>query len=114
LRNGIEKYNITAENLYNWDEKGFIIGQSRTAKHVMTQSALEKGCIMGANQDGSREFISLLACISADGKSLPPTLIYKGKSNDLQSSWVEDLKEEDEAYFAASKNGWSCNNLGLQ
>jgi len=114
LRNGIEKYNITAENLYNWDEKGFIIGQSRTAKRVMTWSALEKGRIMGANQDGSHEFISLLACISADGKSLPPTLIYKGKSNDLQSSWVEDLKEEDEAYFAASKNGWSCDNLGLQ
>ena len=111
---GIEKYNITAENLYNWNEKGFVIGQSSAVKRIMTRSALEKGRIMGACQDGNREFISLLACISADGKSLPPALIYKGKSHDLQDSWVEDLQEEDEVYFAASKNGWSCDNLGLQ
>ena len=88
---GIEKYNITAENLYNWDEKGFVIGQSSAVKHIMTQSALEKGRIMGACQDGNCEFISLLACVSADGKSLPPALIYKGMSHDLQDSWVEDL-----------------------
>src|SRR5437763_14068975 len=32
----------------------------------------------------------------------------------LQDSWVEELNENDEAYFAASKNGWSCDSLGLQ
>ena len=26
FRSGIEKYHITADNTYNWDEKGFLIG----------------------------------------------------------------------------------------
>jgi hypothetical protein len=41
---------------------------------------------MGASQDGSREFISLLACICADGTFLPLALIYKGDLADLQDS----------------------------
>ena len=41
-------------------------------------------------------------------------MIYQGKSNDLQSSWVEDVDEKEEAYFAASVNGWTTNSLGIQ
>jgi hypothetical protein len=33
----------------------------------MTLNAYKKGLIMGASHDGSREFLSLLACICADG-----------------------------------------------
>jgi hypothetical protein len=80
----------------------------------MTLHALKSGRIMGASQDGSREFISLLACICADSTFLPPALIYKGDSADLQDLWVEDFNEGDEAYFAATTNGWSCNSLRLQ
>jgi hypothetical protein len=114
LIESIEKYNITAENLYNWDEKGFLIGQASATKRIMTREALEKGRITAAAQDGSREFMSLLACISADETCLPPALIYKGDSHDLQSTWVDDLQEGEEAYFAASSNGWSCDALGQQ
>jgi hypothetical protein len=47
------------------------------------------------------------------GSFLPPALIYKGESHDLQDTWIEDLGDEA-AYFAASDNGWSCDDLGLQ
>ena len=114
LITGIEKYNITADNLYNWDEKGFLISQASSTKRILPQKALESGRIIGTSQDGNREFISLLACISADGSFLPPALIYKGESYDLRDSWIEDLDKKEEAYFAASKNGWSCDALGLQ
>ena len=110
----IEKYHITAENIYNWDEKGFLIGLARALKRIFTINALKSGKLKGAAQDGCREFISLLACICADGTKLPSTLIYKGESYDLLSSWVEDFKEGDQAYFASTKNGWSCDQLGLQ
>ena len=80
---GIEKYNITAENLYNWDGKGFIIRQASATKRIMSAEALQSGRIVSASQDSNREFISLLACISADGTALPLALIYKGESNDL-------------------------------
>jgi hypothetical protein len=111
--NAIEKYNITAENIYNWDEKGFMIGRSNVGRRIMTKEAYNQGRIRYFQQDGSREFISLLACICADGTALPPALIYQGASNDLQSSWIDDLNERDQAYFASSLNGWTCNELGL-
>jgi hypothetical protein len=79
----------------------------------MTLQAYKEARIKHAQQDGSREFISLLACICADGSALPPVLIYQGASNDLQSSWIEDLKENDKAYFAATATRWTCDQLGL-
>ena len=109
----IETYRITAENIYNFDEKGFLIGFGRSLKRVMTQEALRSGRITKAKQDGSREFISILACISAIGKWVPPLLIYKGESGDLMSTWVDEVKTDSMAHFTVSSNGWSNNAIGL-
>jgi hypothetical protein len=79
----------------------------------MTLQALQLGRVTKNKQDGNREFISLLACISAIGKAIPPLLIYKGASGDLQSSWVEDVIEDSKTYFVATKNRWSSNKMGL-
>jgi hypothetical protein len=49
----------------------------------MTKEAYKRGRIHNAQQDGSREFISLLAYIYADGTTTPLALIYQGASNDL-------------------------------
>ena len=113
MRKGIEKYNVTAENIYNWDEKGFLIGFGHAVKRIMTREAYEKGRVKSAKQDGSREFISLLATICADGTCLPPALIYQGTSGDLQNTWVDKLTEQDEAFFTSSKTGWSNNEFAL-
>ncbi len=110
----MEKYHITAENIYNWDEKGFMIGQAQTTKRLMSQEALESGRTVQANQDGSREFISLLACVSATGVVITSTLIYKAASYDLQDTWVEDVKVDDDVIFSSSQNGWTTNSLGVQ
>jgi hypothetical protein len=109
----IEKWKITAENIYNFDEKGFIMGYGRMMKRIMTRAALESGRITKAKQDGSREFISILACISAIGKWIPPLLIYKGESGDLMSTWVDEVKTDSQAHFTVSSNGWSNNAIGL-
>jgi hypothetical protein len=86
LIKGIEKYNITAENMYNCDEKGFLLGLAHAVKRIISIHARKTGRIMGASQDRSREFLTLLACICADRTKLPPALIYKGDSHDLQDS----------------------------
>ena len=49
----------------------------------MTKDAYKQGRIRNSQQDGSREFISLLACVCADGTATPLALIYQGASNDL-------------------------------
>ena len=89
-----------------------MIGQAGAIQRIISREALENGRITYASQDGSREFISLLACINATGAALPPSLIYKGESI-LQDTWLEDWLPNDTAYFAVSSNGWSCNTLGL-
>jgi hypothetical protein len=88
LIQGIEKYNITAENMYNWDEKGFLLGLAHALKRIITLHAVKSRRIIGASQDGSQEFLSLLACICANGTKLPPALIYRGESHNLLDSWV--------------------------
>ena len=69
--------------MYNWDEKGFLIGMASATQRIMSLEALHSGRITHASQDGSQEFLSLLASICTDGSALPPALIYKGDSNTL-------------------------------
>ena len=109
----IEKYKITAENIYNFDEKGFLMGFGRSLKRIMSRAALESGRITKSKQDGSREFISVLACINAIGKWIPPLLVYKGESGDLISTWVDEVTADSQAHFTISSNGWSNNAIGL-
>ena len=65
-------------------------------------------------QDGNREWISLIACVCTDGSALPPGLIYAAESQEVQSTWVEDVKVEDHmAFFGVSQSGWSNDGLSL-
>jgi hypothetical protein len=113
LHEKIEKYNISASNIYNVDEKGFLIGLSRATKRIISADALKSKRTTRASQDGSREFITLIASICADGSSLAPALIYQGASHDLQDTWLDDFDSvRDYAFFTSSENGWSCDQLG--
>jgi len=82
----IEKYNITCENMYNWDEKGFIIGLTNRTQRIMSLEAYRAGRIQFAMTDRNQEFSTLLACICADRTKIPVGLIYQGTSHDLQDS----------------------------
>jgi hypothetical protein len=69
-----QKYEITAHDTYNMDEKGFAIGIMQKSHVFMPTS--EKEAFM--RQDGSREWVSIIEMISAVGESLPSYLIFKG------------------------------------
>jgi hypothetical protein len=115
LREKIEKYHIPFTNIYNVDEKGFLIGLSRSMKRIVSIEALKSKRLLGSSQDGSREFITLIASISAAPGHLPPALIYQGHSHDLQDTWLDDFDHStEEAFFASSEKGWSSDLLGLQ
>jgi hypothetical protein len=100
--------------MYNWDEKGFLIGIMRSMKRIMGKGAWESGRIRQACQDGSREFITCNACVSAAGTRVPAALLYKGENYDLRHTWVEDLQDDDDFFFGASSNGWSNDKYGLR
>jgi hypothetical protein len=44
----MERYFITSENIYNWDEKGFLIGLAHAVKRIMTLVALKSGRVNSA------------------------------------------------------------------
>jgi hypothetical protein len=82
----------------------------RTSWARLGYSNCHKLALHSRSREGT---ISLLICVCANGTTLPPALIYKGVLDDLQNTWIEDLDERDRAYFTASTNGWTCNELGL-
>jgi hypothetical protein len=89
------------------------MGVCRAMKRIMTKEAYTSGRCKQSAQDGSREFISLLACVSAIGRRLPSALIYQGEGYELMDTWVKDVIVTNEAHFAASSNGWSSDAFGL-
>ena len=91
-----------------------MLGLCRSKKRIVPIKQLRSKQTLGSSQDGSREFISLLATICADGTALAPALIYQGDTHNLQDTWLEDYDcSSEEAYFAVSKKGWTNEDLGL-
>ena len=72
----LDQYNMNARHTYNMDEKGFLIGITGRSKRVFSKRMWEKE-VRASIQDGSREWITLLACICADGSHLPPSVTYQ-------------------------------------
>nr|CAD7446458.1 unnamed protein product [Timema bartmani] len=50
-----------------------------------------------------RDNTTVMACVSAAGKSLPPLVIYKGAN--LWTTWKGDY-DKPGSFYAASENGW--------
>ena len=70
------QYQIQPYNTYNIDEKGFMISVTTRSKRVFSRRQWERKEVRAALQDGSREWVTLLATLSADGTILPPGIIY--------------------------------------
>ena len=95
------------------DEKGFLIGMLQKTRRIFTKAWQEQGKLQGAAQDGNRTWITLVACVCADGTSLPPALIYPATSGNLQNTWLDDYQPEDGCYFTSSPTGWTNNELAM-
>lgn len=95
------------------DEKGIPMGKINRSKRIFSRKVWERKQVHLSLQDGSREWISILACICADGTVLDPGLIYQSDASQVQSSWVEDIRQDHPAYVTASVSGWSNNEVGL-
>jgi hypothetical protein len=114
LKEKMNQYSIQPHNCYNMDEKGFLIGRLHKVRRLFPKALVQRQKLLGAGQDGSRQWITLIATICADGSSLPPALIYKATSGDLQDSWLQDYDpQEHPCWFASSPNGWTSDELGL-
>ena len=111
----MEEYSILPENTYNMDEKGFLLGRITKAKRVFPKDLKASGKLLGTGQDGSREWITVVATICGDGTSLPPLLIYKSTTGSVRDSWVQDFdSHEHDAWFTSSASGWTPDDIGFK
>ena len=96
------------------DEKGFMIGVLGRQKRVFSKQLWQRGKVKEALQDGSREWITILASVCADGTTLPPSIIFAAASGSIQSPWVALINANDhDVFVTATESRWTNNEVGL-
>lgn len=98
----ILEHNIQPQDVYNMDETGFSIGMIQ-ASRVIVNSNMQS---QYQAQPGRQEWISVVECITADGTSIPPFIIFKGEQ--LLSSWLPTAVPEN-WHFSCNSKGWTSN-----
>jgi len=90
------------------DEKGLLLCQDLKVKVICHRG--QKNPLY--TQDRNREMVTVIQCILADGRVIPPMYIYKGSRHLL--GWHAGVQDEEQATFAWSTKGWTDNELGLE
>ena len=93
-------------NVWNMDESGFSISEEQAIKVLIYLNAKQKHKVVR----GKQEWVTDIKCINAAGEALAPLLIFKAA--DVNTRWINEQSPQG-WYFAASKNGWTSNDLGL-
>jgi hypothetical protein len=102
LENGIDP-----DDIYNFDETGFAMGLTATAKVITRAQYYGRRKVM---QPGNREWVTAVECTNASGWALPPCIIFKGKA--FIESWFDNLP--DDWRFEVSPNGWTSDEISLR
>lgn len=119
---------ILACHRYNMDETRLMEGMG--ANGLVLGRAENNAKI--ARDSGSRTWVNIVECISADGKSIPPLVIFSNKT--LQQQYFPDnlsktteysgwflfqmpdtgrsrlVSAESDGFFLYSKRGWGCKS----
>jgi hypothetical protein len=102
-----QAYGILNQDVYNFDETGFMMGVASTSKVVTSSDTIGRAVDV---QPGNRDWVTTIECINASGWSIPPFVILSGKLH--QASWYRDLPAD--WVIALSDNGWTNDGLGLE
>ncbi|KAJ2929322.1 hypothetical protein H1R20_g7775, partial [Candolleomyces eurysporus] len=100
----IVKAGIPPENIYGMDESGFptaYSGKERVVGGRGTRTQHKQG---GAD----RENVTAVVTICADGSSIRPLLIFKGKN--IKEAWVKG--NDVDVFITCSDHGWTDGNIG--
>jgi hypothetical protein len=109
----IQQYNVEPRHIYNMDEKGFLAGVTSRQKRIFSRQLWEQKKVTAGLQDGSQEWITILALVCADGSSLDPSMIFEGIGG-LRTGWVHDVEpEKHQVFFTTSPSEWSNDDIGL-
>jgi hypothetical protein len=78
---------IKHSNIYNFDKTGFILGQQPSRTRSISRKKAR------AEVSSTRESLTSIECISADGFALPPFFIFTGSV--LLERWFDESLNPD-------------------
>jgi hypothetical protein len=82
----MKEYRIEKRLTFNMDEKGSMIGVQSKSKRVFSKVVWVKDGARAPIQDGSREWITIIPTICADGTTLFTSIIYPSEGYELYDS----------------------------
>lgn len=108
VRNTIAKYRVCDEDIYNFDETGFMMGVISTGMVVTSSDGRAKAKTI---QPGNREWVTVVQAISSVGYAVPPYVIVAGKNH--LDSWYDETELLPYWRTGVSQNGWTTNELAM-
>jgi hypothetical protein len=100
LHSKMRQYDVDVKNVYNMDEKGFLIGKTSRSKLVFSKQLWQQKKVTAALQDGNREWITILGCVCADGSWLDPGVIFEAKGT-LRDEWLRAITRGTQGQLSA-------------
>ena len=110
VQNTITKYGIEESDIYNFDETGFAMGLITSSSMVVTST--ERRGRPKQQQQGNREWATVIQAVGAQGRVVPPYIIVAGMNH--LSDWYEDSPFPAEWRVTVTDNGWTTNEKGLE
>ncbi|KAJ0150407.1 Periostin [Fusarium oxysporum f. sp. albedinis] len=108
VENTIAKYGIRSDDIWNFDETGFMMGMIEPG--TVVTSSHRQGRPKQV-QPGDREWITAIEGVNAEGQSIPPFIIGAGQYH--LANWYQECDLPGDWVIALSENGWTNNQLGL-
>ncbi|KAF4969921.1 hypothetical protein FSARC_2940 [Fusarium sarcochroum] len=109
VENTIAKYGIRLDDLWNFDETGFMMGMIASGMIVTGSERLGRPKSV---QPGNREWITVIQAVNAEGRVIPPFIIGAGQYH--LANWYQEATLLGDWVIATSQNGWTDNQLGLE
>lgn len=100
VANIIAKYGIRSEDIYNFDETGFLMGMIASG---MVVTGSERRLKPKSVQPGNREWITVIQAINAEGWSIPPFIIGAGQYH--LANWYRESNLPGDWAIATTQNG---------
>ncbi|KAL2016999.1 hypothetical protein VTK56DRAFT_2680 [Thermocarpiscus australiensis] len=108
VRNTKAKYGIVDDDIYNFDETGFMIGIIFAGMVVTTSDGRGKAKLA---QPGNRKWATVIQGVNALGWAIPPFIILAAQYH--LANWYTECSLPADWRIATTDNGWTTNAAGL-
>jgi hypothetical protein len=108
VRNTKAKYGIVDDDIYNFDETGFMMGIICVGMVVTISDGRSKAKLA---QPGNREWATVIQGVNALGWAIPPFIILAAQYH--LANWYTECNLPADWRIATTDNGWTTNAVGL-